>query len=144
MRYALQPSVAPLSRWARSGDMTTAMSVEQPARPRLSSTRVRNAREALLSTRAKAILQPVREVICEPTRTQIVRALSAGPLSVGDLASILERSKSATSQHLRVLRDGGIVSARRRGRAVIYSLTPSPMVDATVEVLNQAATISAA
>jgi DNA-binding transcriptional ArsR family regulator len=120
------------------------MSVEQPTRSRLSSTRVRNAREALLDTQAKAVLQPVREVICEPTRTQIVRALSAGPLSVGDLASILERSKSATSQHLRVLRDGGIVSARRRGRAVIYSLAPSPMVTATVEVLKQAATISAA
>ena len=82
--------------------------------------------------------------MCEPTRTQIVRALSAGPLSVGDLATTLERSKSATSQHLRVLRDGGIVSARRRGRAVIYSLAPSPMVDATVEVLNQAASIAAA
>lgn len=120
------------------------MSVEQFARPRLSSTRVRNAREALLNTRASAVLQPVREVICEPTRTQIVRALSAGPLSVGDLASTLGRSKSATSQHLRVLRDGGVVSARRRGRAVIYSLTASPMVDATVEMLNQAATISAA
>ena len=116
----------------------------EPVRPRLSSVRVRNAREVLLTSRANAVLQPVREVMCEPTRTQIVRALSAGPLSVGDLASILERSKSATSQHLRVLRDGGIVSARRRGRAVIYSLTASPMVDATVEVLNQAASISAA
>jgi DNA-binding transcriptional ArsR family regulator len=123
--------------------MTAPMSVELP-RSRLSSTRVRNARDALLTTRANAMLQPMREVICEQTRTQIVRALSAGPLSVGDLAAILERSKSATSQHLRVLRDGGVVSARRRGRAVIYSLTASPMVDATVEVLNQAATISAA
>ena len=90
------------------------------------------------------MLAPIREVICEPTRTQIVRALSAGPLSVGDLASILERSKSATSQHLRVLRDGGVVSARRRGRAVIYSLSPSPIIEATLEVLKQAAIISAA
>jgi DNA-binding transcriptional ArsR family regulator len=81
----------------------------------------------------------VRDVICEPTRTQIVRALSAGPLSVGDLASILERSKSATSQHLRVLRDGGVVAARRRGRRVIYSLTTGPMVSATVQMLNRAA-----
>jgi DNA-binding transcriptional ArsR family regulator len=82
--------------------------------------------------------------MCEPTRTQIVRALTCGPLSVGDLAATLDRSKSATSQHLRVLRDGGIVSARRRGRAVIYSLSQSPMVDATVEVLRQAATMAAA
>jgi ArsR family transcriptional regulator len=83
-------------------------------------------------------------VLCEPTRTQIVRALSAGPLSVGDLAAILERSKSATSQHLRVLRDRGVVFGRRRGRAVIYSLANTPMVDVTVEMLDRAAAIAAA
>jgi DNA-binding transcriptional ArsR family regulator len=110
----------------------------------MSSPRVRTAREALLNAAAVAVLQPVREVICEPTRTQIVRALGAGPLSVGDLAAILDRSKSATSQHLRVLRDGGIVSARRRGRAVIYSLAASPMVEATVQMLNRVASITAA
>jgi DNA-binding transcriptional ArsR family regulator len=118
------------------------MSVEQ-GRSRLSSPRVRSARDALLNAAATALLQPVREVICEPTRTQIVRALGAGPLSVGDLAAILGRSKSATSQHLRVLRDGGIVAARRRGRAVIYSMTNNPMVEATVQVLNRAASIAA-
>src|SRR5438045_8623906 len=120
------------------------MSAEQTARSRLSSTRVKNARDALLTSQASALLQPVRDVICEQTRTQIVRVLSAGPLSVGDLASILERSKSATSQHLRVLRDGGVVSARRRGRAVIYSLTSTPMIEAAVEVIDRAATMSAA
>ncbi len=86
----------------------------------------------------------MRDIICEPTRTQIVRALTPGPLSVGDLASILGRSKSATSQHLRVLREAGIVSARRRGRAVVYSLASGPMVEATVRVLDTAATIATA
>ena len=81
--------------------------------------------------------------MCEPTRTQIVRVLSAGPLSAGDLASILDRSKSATSQHLRVLREAGIVSAERDGRTVIYSLTSVPMLDAAVEVLNRAAILAA-
>jgi DNA-binding transcriptional ArsR family regulator len=109
------------------------------ATSRRPSPRLRTAREALLDRTADAVLGPVRDVICEPTRTQIVRALTAGPLSVGDLASILERSKSATSQHLRVLRDGGVVSARRRGRRVIYSLTTAPMVTATVQVLSRAA-----
>ena len=119
------------------------MALEQPSRSRPSS-RVRTARESLLDQSAAALLKPVREVLCEPTRTQIVRALSAGALSVGDLASILGRSKSATSQHLRVLRDGGIVSARRRGRAVFYSLTNGPMVEVTVQMLDRAASISAA
>ena len=103
---------------------------------------MRNARDALLDGAASALLQAVRDIVCEPTRTQIVRALTPGPLSVGDLASILARSKSATSQHLRVLREAGIVSARRRGRAVVYSLASGPMVEATVRVLDTAATIA--
>jgi DNA-binding transcriptional ArsR family regulator len=122
-----------------AGHMTT----ELPIRSR-SSRRFRQARDVLLGERANELLDSVREIICEPTRTQIVRALSAGPLSVGDLSSLLERSKSATSQHLRVLRDAGIVSAKRRGRMVIYSLTTAPMVDATVAVMDRAATGSAA
>jgi len=120
------------------------MSTEQPPDSRPSSPRVRNARNALLDKTASGLLQTVREIVCEPTRTQIVRALSAGPLSVGDLATILERSKSATSQHLRVLRDRRVVSARRRGRAVIYSLAKGPMVDVTIQVLDRAADIAAA
>jgi DNA-binding transcriptional ArsR family regulator len=119
------------------------MTVELPARSR-SSRRLRNARESLLDGPASALMQSVRDIICEPTRTQIVRALTSGPLTVGDLASILERSKSATSQHLRVLRDAGIVSNRRRGRTVIYTLTTAPMVDATVQVLDRAASVATA
>ncbi len=98
----------------------------------------------MLDDSANTRLQSVREVLCEPTRSQIVRVLSGGPLTVTDLATILNRSKSATSQHLRVLRDGGVVANRRRGRAVIYSLVPAPMVDAAVNILNTAATASAA
>lgn len=109
-----------------------------------STRRIQQARNALLNGAVSSLLEPVRDIICEPTRTQIVRVLRTGPLSVSDLASILQRSKSATSQHLRVLRDAGIVSARRRGRTVMYSLSSTPMVDATVQVLETAANLSAA
>jgi DNA-binding transcriptional ArsR family regulator len=98
----------------------------------------------VLNETANALVNNVRGAICEPTRTQIVRVLSAGPLSVGELAAILERSKSATSQHLRVLRQSGMVAASRRGRAIIYSLTNAPMVDLTVQMLDRAADIAAA
>lgn len=120
------------------------MTAVQPARARSSSQRVRNGKDALLDNEASALVQSVRDIICEPTRTQIVRALTPGPLSVGEIASILGRSKSATSQHLRVLRDAGIVTARRRGRVVIYTLATAPMVSATVQVLDQAAALAAA
>jgi DNA-binding transcriptional ArsR family regulator len=120
------------------------VTIDQPRRSRQSSTRVRQAREMLLDREANEMLQTVREVLCEPTRTQIVRVLSSGPLTVSELAAILNRSKSATSQHLRVLRDAGIVTNRRRGRSVIYSLVAAPMVDAAVQVLDRAASKEAA
>jgi ArsR family transcriptional regulator, lead/cadmium/zinc/bismuth-responsive transcriptional repressor len=120
------------------------VTIDQPRRSRQSSTRVRQAREMLLDGEANEMLQTVREVLCEPTRTQIVRVLSSGQLTVSELAAILNRSKSATSQHLRVLRDAGIVTNRRRGRSVIYSLVAAPMVDAAVQVLDRAASKEAA
>jgi DNA-binding transcriptional ArsR family regulator len=113
-------------------------------RSRHMSARVRTARNAMLDETAAERLEPVRSALCEPTRAQIVRILSCGPLSVGELAATLARSKSATSQHLRVLRDSGIVAPRRRGRSVIYSLTDAPMVEATVQLLDRAVTSSAA
>jgi DNA-binding transcriptional ArsR family regulator len=128
-----------LASAGEQGEVQRMVTIEQPRRSRQSSTRVKQRREALLDTAATSMLQTAREVLCEPTRTQIVRVLSAGPLSVSELAAILDRSKSATSQHLRVLRDGGVVTNRRRGRAVIYSLVTAPMVDAAVQVLNRAA-----
>jgi len=121
------------------------MPAKRPSRSRASATpRLRTAREALLNATAAALIDNVRDSICEPTRTQIVRLLSTGPLSVGELATTLERSKSATSQHLRVLREGGVVATTRRGRAIVYSLTYTPMVAVTVEVLNRAVEIAVA
>lgn len=120
------------------------MVVDERARPRRSERRIKEARDALLNGAVSTMLDPVRDIICEPTRTQIVRVLRTGALSVGELSAILQRSKSATSQHLRVLRDAGVVSARRRGRTVMYSLTSTPMVDATVQVLDTAANFAAA
>ncbi len=103
--------------------------VHQPAR-------VRQAAAALLGPEPQKLLLHVREAICEPTRSQIVCALSAGPLRVDDLAAVIRRSKSATSQHLRVLRDHGLVVSRRKGRAVQYSLAEGPASKSAVAALS--------
>ncbi len=97
--------------------------------------RVRQAEAALLGRDPQSLLEHVREAICEPTRSQIVRALSTGPLRVDDLATVIRRSKSATSQHLRVLREHGLVASRRRGRAVQYSLAEGPASRSAVAAL---------
>ncbi len=56
------------------------------------------------------------------TRIGIVEVLKRSPLSVGEIAEAVEVTQSAASQHLRVLKDAGLVTAERRGYFVYYSL----------------------
>ena len=53
-------------------------------------------------------------------RVRIVQLLAEGPLCVGELAERLGISPGAVSQHLRVLRDAGLVRAERRGYFIHY------------------------
>ena len=46
-------------------------------------------------------------------------------LCVCDLADVLQMNVSAISQHLRKLKDGGVVQARKVGQTVFYTLTPT-------------------
>lgn len=61
--------------------------------------------------------------VCDPTRLKIVRALLETPLAASDLARVIKRSRAATSQHLRVLREVEAVVPARRGNIVRYSLS---------------------
>jgi DNA-binding transcriptional ArsR family regulator len=56
------------------------------------------------------------------TRRAIVLMLAAGPMSVGDLAAQLPVTRPAVSQHLKVLKDAGLVSEEARGTRRIYRL----------------------
>jgi len=57
-------------------------------------------------------------------RVEIVRLLSARTLCVGALSRLLDVSPGAVSQHLRVLKDAGIVEADRSGYFMHYRLAP--------------------
>ena len=58
------------------------------------------------------------------TRRQIFDALKSGPHSVGELAARMPVSRPAVSQHLRVLKDAGLVVDRKDGARRIYSVDP--------------------
>ena len=65
------------------------------------------------------------KVLSVESRVQIVRLLAErGTLCVGALAKDLEISSGAVSQHLRVMRDNGIVDDQRYGYYIHYKLTP--------------------
>jgi DNA-binding transcriptional ArsR family regulator len=60
----------------------------------------------------------------DPTRRAIFELLSGGPRAVGEIAEQLPVSRPAVSQHLRVLKDAGLVAERRNGTRRIYRLDP--------------------
>jgi DNA-binding transcriptional ArsR family regulator len=61
----------------------------------------------------------------DPTRRAIFERLADGPSSVGAIASGLPVSRPAVSQHLKVLKDAGLVVDRRAGNRRIYSVDPA-------------------
>ena len=60
------------------------------------------------------------DALGDPTRRRIFERLREGPLAVGELASELPVSRPAVSQHLRVLREAGIVADRKAGTRRLY------------------------
>lgn len=60
--------------------------------------------------------------LADPTRRQIIEDLSHGERSFGDIAGQFEVSRPAVSQHLKVLRETGIVTVRAEAQRRIYML----------------------
>ena len=60
----------------------------------------------------------------DPTRRAIFELLARRPHTVGELAQQLPITRSAVSQHLRVLKDGGLAVSRAEGTRRIYRLNP--------------------
>lgn len=61
--------------------------------------------------------------LSDPTRRRIIESLALGESSFGDLADKFDMSRPAVSQHLKALREAGIVTARAEAQRRIYRLT---------------------
>jgi DNA-binding transcriptional ArsR family regulator len=64
------------------------------------------------------------EALGDPTRRAIFERLASRPSAVGELAGELPVSRPAVSQHLRVLKDVGLVVDRAEGTRRTYSIEP--------------------
>jgi DNA-binding transcriptional ArsR family regulator len=69
----------------------------------------------------------VFKAIADPTRRAIIGLLGEEQASVSELQRRFTISQPAVSQHLRVLREAGLVSERREGRRRIYELNAEPL-----------------
>lgn len=88
------------------------------------------------------IMAEVFKALGDPTRLKIIRLLSSKKhmLCVGDLANKLGITQSAVSQHLKVLKNAGILEAERKGFHVHYTIdvntltTYKRMIDAMLKL----------
>lgn len=83
-----------------------------------------------LEAELRELHERVCKAISDPKRLLIISVLRDGELSVGQIAETLGVSQSNASQHLAVLRERGIVTTRRAGTSVYYSLRSKKILTA--------------
>jgi DNA-binding transcriptional ArsR family regulator len=78
-----------------------------------------------VSTYDSALHGAVLDALGDPTRRSVVELIADRPLAVGDIARHLPVSRPAVSQHLRVLKDAGLVVDERDGTRRLYRIDPT-------------------
>lgn len=69
-------------------------------------------------------MEAALKAIAEPRRRQILSLVKDGEKSVGEIASHFDVSQPAISQHLKVLKEAGLVNERRNGTRRLYIVRP--------------------
>lgn len=85
--------------------------------------------QAQLNESQAARLAELFRAMSDASRVQIIAALLDGPLNVQSLAQVAGISESGASHHLRSLRQMRVVSARRQGQRVYYSIHDEHIAD---------------
>ena len=68
--------------------------------------------------------------LANPKRLQILNLLKNGEMSAGEMVKVMKIPKANLSQHLSVLKQKDIVSSRREGTSIYYSITHPKITDA--------------
>ena len=90
--------------------------------------KVRRVRLRLTDEETSRRLAETFATLADPMRLRIIESLAGEELCVCDLSAVLGLSQSATSHHLRTLRNLRLVKHRRSGRLVYYSLDDDHIV----------------
>ena len=67
--------------------------------------------------------------LADPTRRRIVEMLATRELAAGEIARRFDMTAPAVSQHLKLLRESGLVQVRRDAQRRIYALDPSGLAE---------------
>jgi DNA-binding transcriptional ArsR family regulator len=74
-------------------------------------------------------MDAVLHALSDPSRRTVLEALKDGPVSAGELATMLPIARPGVSRHLRVLREAGMVDVRHEAQFRLYSLKPEPLAE---------------
>jgi DNA-binding transcriptional ArsR family regulator len=69
------------------------------------------------------------QALADPTRRAVLEQLRDGPRAVGEIAAQLPVSRPAVSQHLRVLKEAGLVTERQNGTRHLYRVDPDGLAE---------------
>ncbi len=83
-----------------------------------------------LTKEADQLHAEICAALADPRRIVALYVLAEKPRTVNELAADLGLTQSATSRHLKVLRERGLVQAERRGVSVEYRLCDTRLIDA--------------
>lgn len=69
------------------------------------------------------------KLLGEPLRLKLIAALTTGEKSVGELVSLTGAGQPNVSKHLNALMMGGLISRRKRGTSILYSVTDASVLE---------------
>jgi DNA-binding transcriptional ArsR family regulator len=71
----------------------------------------------------------VFKALSDPSRREILRILSGGERTAGELASSFDMTKPSMSHHFAILKEADLIRSRREGQQIIYSLNTTVLED---------------
>lgn len=74
-------------------------------------------------------MNAVFKALSDPTRREVLRLLSHGEKTAGELAEKFDMTKPSMSHHFAVLKEGDLIRSRREGQQIFYSLNTTVLQD---------------
>src|SRR5688500_18022646 len=121
-----------ISRWIACTQRTLSGAHQGAGEPGLDISRKVDMLRPMIATHEVSAARVARlcHALSDETRVEIVRLLGSGERCVCELTDALDAAQSRLSFHLRVLKDAGLISDRRAGRWVHYSLNREALEEA--------------
>lgn len=76
------------------------------------------------------------KALSDATRREILRLLSTGEKSAGEIAEHFDMTKPSVSHHFSVLKKAGLIRSRREGQQIFYALDTTVVEDVAARVLD--------